>query len=82
MAAHEAGLKIMKKEVNRLRNTKYIEVDYDRVDLIVKKLFDFMSSNKDKEEMGVILAKFTNQERVVESFIESRFVLKKQFRQI
>lgn len=81
MAAYEAGSKIMKKEINRIRNSKYIDVDYDRVDFIVKKLFDFIS-NKETDEMKTLIKKFTNHERVVESFIESRYVLKKQFRQV
>ena len=81
MAAYETGMKILKKNIDRSRNSKYINVNYERVDLLSKKVVDFISI-KDREELESLVAKFSDQERVIESFLESRFVLKKPYKQI
>jgi hypothetical protein len=81
IAAFETGLKILKRQIDRFRNSKYIVVDYDKVDHLSKKIIDFISV-KEREELIDLIAKFSDQERVIECFLESRFVLKKPYKQI
>ena len=71
----------MQIQADRSRNEKYLSVDYEKVDSIVRKIRDYIS-NTDRPELVVLLRKFKNKERVLEDILKNRFILKKHYKLI
>ncbi len=81
MAAYETGLKILKKQNDRVKNDKYLQINYKNVELLSHKIIDLLSKTERPEVLS-LFDKFNDHDRVVQNFIESRFVVKKSFIQI
>ena len=71
----------MQIQADRSRNEKYLSVDYEKVDSIVRKIREYIS-NTDRPELVVLLRKFKNKERVLEDILKNRFILKKHYKLI
>lgn len=81
MAAYETGLKILKKPNDRSRINKYIQVDYQKVEKLSRRMHEFVG-NKDRSEIQMMMEKFSFEDRVIEAFLDSRNTIKKVYRSL
>ena len=81
MAAFETGLKLLTKTSERSKNVKYLNVDYEKVDFLSHKILDFLSK-KEKLELTCLSDKFEGQSKIVESLMDQRLTMRKNFHEI